>query len=134
MVDTMRPRCKPGVRIFYESDLPDDYAVQTNQEALEALLKHLLQNAVQYTDHGVITLACTEYGDMVRISVTDTGAGIAPELRDHVFDTFREMGDNVKLNGLGLTICKSIVRLLGGTIWLDTTYTEGSRFIFDLPK
>ena len=134
MVDTMSPRCKEGVRMFFESELSDDYAIQTNEEALEALLKHLLENAIQYTDQGVITLACSETKDKVRISVTDTGKGISPERREHIFDTFREMGENMKLNGLGLTICKSIIRLLGGNIWLDTTYNEGSRFVFDLPK
>ena len=120
--------------MFFESELSDDYAIQTNEEALEALLKHLLENAIQYTDQGVITLACSETKDKVRISVTDTGKGISPERREHIFDTFREMGENMKLNGLGLTICKSIIRLLGGSIWLDTTYNEGSRFVFDLPK
>jgi signal transduction histidine kinase len=58
---------------------------------------------------------------------------MAPELRDHVFDTFQEMADNMKLKGLGLPICKAIVQLLGGRIWLDTDYHEGTRFIFDLP-
>ena len=134
MVDSMIPFCKPGVRMFFESDLPDDYAVQTNEEAIEALLKHLLRNAVQYTDQGVITLACTEHGDMIRTSVTDTGRGIPQGLREHVFDTFREMGDNVKLQGLGLSICTVIVNLLGGRIWLDESYTGGSRFIFEIPK
>ena len=133
MVDTMRPRCKEGVRIFFESELSDDFAVQTNHEAVEALLRHLLENAVQHTDKGVITVACSEYGNMVRTSVTDTGHGIPSEQREHVFDTFHEMGDNVKLNGLGLTICQSIVKLLGGRIWLDNDYHEGSRFIFELP-
>ena len=51
-----------------------------------------------------------------------------------MFDTFREMGENQKLQGLGLSICKSITTLLGGKIWLDEQYTEGSRFIFELPK
>lgn len=134
MVDTMRPRCKQGVRIFFESELPDNYAVATNHEAIEALLRHLLENAVQYTDQGVITVACSEYGDLVKISVTDTGHGIPPEQREHVFDTFRELGDNVKLRGLGLPICKAIVKLLGGKIWLDADYHEGSRFIFELPS
>lgn len=133
MVDTMRPRCKEGVRIFFESELSDDFAVQTNHEAVEALLRHLLENAVQHTDKGVITVACSEYGNMVRTSVTDTGHGIPSEQREHVFDTFHEMGDNVKLNGLGLTICQAIVKLLGGRIWLDNDYHEGSRFIFELP-
>ena len=134
MVDSMRPHCKEGVRMFFESELSDDYAVETNHEAVEALLRHLLDNAIQYTDQGVITLSITEYGDMVRTSVTDTGRGIPPERREHVFDTFRELGENVKLNGLGMPICKAIVKLLGGKIWLDPDYTEGSRFIFDVPK
>jgi len=133
MVDTMRPRCKQGVRIFFESELSDNYVVATNHEAIEALLRHLLENAVQYTDQGVITVACSEYSDKVRISVTDTGHGIPTEQREHVFDTFRELGDNVKLRGLGLPICKAIVKLLGGEIWLDADYHEGSRFIFELP-
>jgi len=134
MVDTIRPRCKEGVRAFFESELPDDLAVATNHEAIEALLQHLLDNAVKFTDKGVITVACSEYGDMVRISVTDTGQGIPPEQRDHVFDTFRELGENVKLRGLGLSICKAIVKLLGGEIWLDTEYHEGTRFVFSIPK
>jgi signal transduction histidine kinase len=120
--------------MFYESDLPDDYEVKTNEEAINALLRHLLDNAVQYTEQGVITLSCTEYGNMVRTSVTDTGKGISEEQRAHIFDTFREMGDRRKLQGLGLTICQAIVKLLGGKIWLDESYTEGTRFIFDIPK
>lgn len=134
MVDTIRPRCKEGVRAFFESELPDDLAVATNHEAIEALLRHLLDNAVKFTDQGVITVACSEYGDMVRISVTDTGRGVPPEQTEHVFDTFRELGDNVKLRGLGLAICKAIVKLLGGEIWLDTDYHEGTRFVFSIPK
>ena len=134
MVDAMRPRCKDGVRMYYETELSESYEVRTNQEAVEALLKHLIENAIQYTDHGVITVACSEYEDKVRTSVTDTGRGIPPERRAHVFDTFREMGENQKLQGLGLSICKSIVKLLNGRIWLDEEYTDGSRFIFELPK
>ena len=133
MVDSFRPQCKEGVRMFFETDLSDAYVVETNQEALETLLRHLLENAIQYTDKGVITVACTEYNDMVRTSVTDTGRGIAPERREHIFDTFREMGDNVKLVGLGLSVCKVIAKLLGGDIWYDPDYQEGTRFVFEIP-
>ena len=134
MVDALRPQCKSGVRMFYETEISDNYAVQTNQEAVEALLRHLIENAIQFTDQGVITVATTEYENTLRTSVTDTGRGIPAERRSHVFDTFREMGDNQKLQGLGLSICQAIVKLLGGRIWLDENYTEGSRFIFELPK
>lgn len=61
MVDSLRPLCKEGVRMYFETELPDNYQVMTNMEALEALLKHLIENAIQYTDHGIITVACTEY-------------------------------------------------------------------------
>jgi signal transduction histidine kinase len=134
MVDSMRPKCKEGVRLYYETDLSDDYAIQTNQEGVTTLLRHLIENAIQYTDHGVITVACEDFEDHVRTSVTDTGQGIPPERRPHVFDTFREMGENQKLQGLGLSICKSITTLLGGKIWLDESYNQGSKFVFELPK
>jgi signal transduction histidine kinase len=134
MVDALRPQCKRGVRMFYETEISDDYAVQTNQEAVEALLRHLIENAIQYTDQGVITVATMEFENTLRTSVTDTGRGIPAERRPHVFDTFREMGDNQKLQGLGLSICQAIVKLLGGKIWLDENYKEGSRFVFELPK
>ena len=98
------------------------------------MLKHLIENAIQYTDEGVITVAVGEYEGNVRASVTDTGRGIPEERRPHVFETFREMGESHQLQGLGLSVCKTIVSLLGGKIWLDENYTEGSRFIFEIPK
>lgn len=134
MVDSMRSRCKPGVRMFFESDLPDNFMVEHNQEAIKTLMKHLLDNAVQYTDHGSITVSCTEYDNKVRASVTDTGRGIPSEQLEHVFDIFTENGDCIKLNGLGLPICKAIVKLCGGSIWVDTDYHEGTRFVFELPR
>ena len=134
MVDALRPKCKEGVRMYFETDLSDNYEVLTNMEAIETLLRHLIENAIQYTDHGVITVACSEFEDKIRTSVTDTGKGISPERREHVFETFREMGENQKLQGLGLSICKAVTKLLGGKIWLDEDYHEGSRFIFELPK
>ena len=134
MVDSLRPLCKKGVRMYFETDLSDEFEINTNEEAIKTLLNHLIHNAVHFTEKGVITVACTEYGDNVRISVTDTGKGIPPEHRAHVFDTFREMGDNQKLQGLGLSICRAVVKLLGGKIWLDESHTEGTRFIFEIPR
>ena len=134
MVDSLRPLCKKGVRMYFETDLSDEFEINTNEEAIKTLLNHLIHNAVHFTEKGVITVACTEYGDNVRISVTDTGKGIPPEQRAHVFDTFREMGDNQKLQGLGLSICKAVIKLLGGKIWLDESHTEGTRFIFEIPR
>lgn len=120
--------------MFFETELEDNYEIKTNEEAVKALLSHLIHNALQYTDKGVITVKCSDFESNVRVSVTDTGKGIPEERREHVFDTFREMGDNQKLQGMGLSICRAIVKLLGGKIWLDESYTDGSRFIFDIPR
>ena len=120
--------------MFFETELEDSYEIKTNEEAVKALLSHLIHNALQYTDKGVITVKCSDFENNVRVSVTDTGKGIPEERREHVFDTFREMGDNQKLQGMGLSICRAIVKLLGGKIWLDKSYTDGSRFIFDIPR
>ena len=120
--------------MFFETELEDNYEIKTNEEAVKALLSHLIHNALQYTDKGVITVKCSDFESNVRVSVTDTGKGIPEERREHVFDTFREMGDNQKLQGMGLSICRAIVKLLGGKIWLDKSYTDGSRFIFDIPR
>ena len=134
MVDALRPKCKQGVRMFFETELPEEFELHTNHEAMDTLLRHLIENAIQYTEKGVITVACSEYGEMLRVSVTDTGKGIPAEHRGNIFNTFREIGDNQKLQGLGLVICQSIVKLLGGKLWLDESYTDGSRFIFELPE
>ena len=134
MVDSLRPLCKEGVRMFFETELDDKFEINTNEEAIKTLLNHLILNAIQFTDEGVITVACTEYENNVRISVTDTGKGIPPEHREHVFDTFLEMGDNQKLQGMGLSICKAAIKLLGGKIWLDESRKEGTRFIFEIPR
>ena len=120
--------------MFFETELEDSYEIKTNEEAVKALLSHLIHNALQFTDKGVITVKCSDFESNVRVSVTDTGKGIPEERREHVFDTFREMGDNQKLQGMGLSICRAIVNLLGGKIWLDESYTDGSRFIFDIPR
>ena len=134
LIDSLESQCKPGVKIVYETTLSDDMTTATNAEAMTSLLRHLLQNAIQYTEQGTITLSCTEHDGVVRSSVTDTGRGIDRERQQHIFDMFREEGDNLRLNALGLNICKTIVKLLHGRIWLDTEYTEGTRFVFDLPK
>ena len=87
---------------------------------------------------GSILLDAT-MGDDSRVLDLCQSRGLTPasfyEPRNRVlFETFREMGENQKLQGLGLSICKAIINLLGGQIWLDVKYVEGSRFIFELPN
>jgi signal transduction histidine kinase len=74
---------------------------------------------------------------VVRISVSDTGVGIAPEDQAAVFEEFRQVGrDDARKQegtGLGLTLAKKFVELHGGRIWVESTLGKGSTFTFSLP-
>jgi signal transduction histidine kinase/CheY-like chemotaxis protein len=98
---------------------------------------NLLSNAVKFTpDGGRVTLAAALVADELLVTVTDTGAGVPPEDRERIFESFQQGGRGTTREegtGLGLTLTKRIVELFGGRLWLDTTVGEGSTFGFSLP-
>jgi NtrC-family two-component system sensor histidine kinase KinB len=100
------------------------------------VLTNLISNALRYTDSGRhIRLSAERIGPYVHVSVTDNGPGIPFEAQSKIFDKFVQIKSDRALggSGLGLTICREIVRAHGGTIWLDSTPGEGSTFTFTLP-
>ena len=70
---------------------------------------------------------------MVEISVTDTGQGIKPEVRKHIFDQFMKEDKFKQGMGLGLTVNRKMAQKLGGDLTLDDNYTNGARFLLSLP-
>ena len=134
MADSMSPQCKEGVTIEVESTLPDNTVAMTNLDAMEHLLKHLIQNAISHTDSGTITLGCEARDNSIVVSVTDTGCGISANHRGEIVSLLENPAGDPSSANMGLAICKAIVRLLGGTIWLDTDYIAGARFVFEVPK
>ena len=102
------------------------------------VLTNLLQNAIKFTPNGgTITVSACESGPDVQFSVTDTGIGIPPVELDRIFDRFyqvRRDDSNLGGAGLGLAICKEIIRLHGGRIWAESEEGHGSRFFFTLPR
>ena len=133
MVDAMASRCKPGVKMTYTSQVADGKTIKSNMDGLQHLLGHLLENAVRYTEKGQITLTCEEIDNKIRFSVTDTGCGIPADKQNDIFETFTTLSDKKQLNGMGLTICQTILHHLGGQLQFDKSYTDGARFYFDLP-
>ena len=100
------------------------------------VLTNLISNALRYTDRGGhIRVSAERLGPYVHLSVSDDGPGIPFEDQSKIFDRFVQIKSDKALggSGLGLTICKEIVRAHGGTIWVDSTPGEGSTFTFTLP-
>jgi PAS domain S-box-containing protein len=103
---------------------------------LRQVLLNLLGNAVKYTDKGTVTLRLTPLDNSICFEITDTGAGIADDDLQHIFKAFYQTVTGVVKNegtGLGLTISREFVRLMGGEITVASTLNEGSTFTFTIP-
>lgn len=109
--------------------------IETDRERLLQVLANLMTNAKKCTEHGSITIALEKQpnDDIISISVSDTGCGIPKEKAQEVFERFSKLDSFRQGTGLGLSICRAFVEELGGKIWVDTTYTEGARFVFTHP-
>ena len=112
--------------------------MQGDPVKLSWVISNLIGNALRYTpEGGTIQVAAGPSGnDFARLEVTDSGPGIAPEIRDHVFERFAQYGANGYAPGsagLGLAIVKDIVEAHGGRIFIESNNGHGSRFIVQLP-
>ncbi len=114
-----------------------DAAMWTDARKVLQILLNLLGNAVKYTEAGTVSLTVTAGPDVVTFDVSDTGPGIAEEQRERVFEDFvraeSEMS-GAEGSGLGLAIAARLARLLGGSLELVSTSSEGSTFRLTLPK
>jgi signal transduction histidine kinase len=106
---------------------------------LEQILLNLTGNALKYTDKGSVSLSIDRMGsDRWRVEVRDTGQGIPEDQFESIFEAYRQLNgtaspSKVKGTGLGLAITRHLVRLMGGTIQVDSTLGKGSTFTVELP-
>lgn len=114
-----------------------DVFVYTDEARLQQILLNLVGNAVKFTDQGSISLSSKSEGGMIHISIKDTGIGIAKENLNTIFVSFLQLESHQTRrhsgSGLGLSITKKLVGLLGGSIVVESTLGAGSEFIFTLP-
>jgi signal transduction histidine kinase/ActR/RegA family two-component response regulator len=125
-----------GIELSLENSVETDI-VSSDELRFRQVVLNLLSNAVKFThDGGHVVVRATENGDEISVSVTDDGAGIPEEDRDRIFESFQQGSRGTSKEegtGLGLTLCRRIVGLLGGRLWLETEYGVGSTFGFTLP-
>lgn len=110
--------------------------VYADELRLKQVVLNLMTNAVKFTgDGGSVLVRATRSGAEIQITVTDTGRGVPPEDRERIFESFQQGGRGASREegtGLGLTLSRKIVELLGGRMWLDTEVGVGSTFGFSL--
>ena len=120
--------------------------LQTNLQQATRALSLLLDNARKFTqpaeaavnagaevEQGRVVLHLTIDNQMLNFIVEDNGIGVPVDEAEHIFDEFVQLDDYYDGTGIGLTVARSIARRLGGNIVLDTSYTDGARFVFSLP-
>ena len=126
-----------------ELSLPEGFPVYAcgDQQRIRQVLLNLLYNAVKFTFKGCVTLTASVKEEQrthfyILVSVCDSGIGIDESAQKKLFGMFTKIQDARVRNplgvGLGLAICKQLVELMGGQIWVESTYGEGSTFHFTL--
>ena len=128
-------RCPDSVKLEWDKPILSAM-LKTDANRITQVLSNLIGNALKHTSNGRITYGYRLIDEMQNIEffVADTGSGIAPEIQEHIFDTYVS-GDAEQQQGfgLGLALCKIIVEKLGGTIRVESTVGKGSTFTFVLP-
>ena len=131
MIDTYQPTTNVPMTLQCEYD---QLLIQSDREKLHEILDNLVQNAVKFTTEGQITLGYEMKDDSnVHIWVKDTGKGIADVDQERVFERFVKLDEFVPGTGIGLSVVKSHVQSLGGTVGVKSKVGTGSTFWVDLP-
>jgi signal transduction histidine kinase len=116
---------------------PDADIVEGDERRIQQVIFNLLSNAVKFTPTGgAIDVSTARVNGEVRVSVSDTGPGIAPEDHERLFDEFQQADAGIEQRegtGLGLALSKRLVELHGGRIWVESELGRGSTFVFTLP-
>jgi two-component system, NtrC family, sensor kinase len=127
---------REGVHVSMSSE-PGVQTVVGDERRIVQVIFNLLSNAVKFTPPGgTVDVTAARRDGEVRVSVTDTGPGIAPEDQDRIFEEFQQADAGKEQpdgTGLGLALSKRLVELHGGRIWVDSEHGKGSTFVFTLP-
>lgn len=127
------------VGLYTKKELGDNEAFLTSDIVkFKQIFTNLISNAIKFTNKGYIEFGYKLAGDKLRFYVKDTGIGIPEDLHQKIFDRFWQVEMHLSRNyggtGLGLTITKAFVEMLGGSIYVESKPENGTTFYFELPK
>jgi len=126
-----------NIVLNYHNLMDKHRTIYSDEVRLNQILMNLINNAIKFTITGNIDFGYEVTNNIIKFYVKDSGIGIAPELFKRIFNKFEQAEQSVSRNyegaGLGLAICKGLVELLGGRIWVESELGTGSTFFFTLP-
>ncbi len=127
-----------GLKFYLDvSDEDKKFTFNSDQYKIESVLSNLIKNAIKFTDSGVVMFGFSRDENEVVFSVKDTGIGISDDRANMVFERFvqadLDLSRKHEGSGLGLSISKAYIEILGGRIWFESKENEGSRFYFSIP-
>ena len=129
---------KQKLLLHYETKLPDDKAfIKTDKTKLIQIISNLLNNSFKFTRQGTVQFGYLVKDSVLEFFVRDTGIGVPAEKKLKIFDRFYQIENDSSRQyngaGLGLSICKAYVEMLGGKIWLESQPGKGTEFFFTIP-
>jgi len=135
-IDILKPKIdekRLEIQVLLDYNIPDKISI--DEIKLRQIILNLLSNAIKFTLKGKITItAKLEENDRLQVKIADTGIGIEPEHLEKIFSTFIQIDTSTTRkyggSGLGLDLCKKLVEILDGEIWVESQKDKGSTFYF----
>ncbi len=128
---------KEGIKLIPVTTLPDNQIIISDPDRLRQVLINLVGNAIKFTEKGFVEFGYSLKNYDLEFYVRDSGIGISKEKLKVIFDRFTQADDSLTRkfggSGLGLTISKGLIELLGGRLWASSVPGEGSTFYFTIP-
>lgn len=138
VLEILKYMCK-GKDLVLSNHIPSGvFYVWADENRFQQIIYNLVGNSLRYTEKGTVTILAESMDKFVKISILDTGIGIAKDLQARIFDSYESFADNnvqdYPATGLGLPISKRLAEYMGGELWLEDSKTgRGSCFSFNLP-
>jgi PAS domain S-box-containing protein len=136
--DNIKNSEKKHLKLFFNKKYAENLNIKTDPYRLRQILSNLISNAIKFTEKGSINFGYKLKDDKVlELYVKDTGIGISRDELNIIFERFKRTNSSEEKNivgtGLGLTISKNLVELLGGDMWVDSKPGAGTTFFFSIP-
>jgi len=127
-----------GLELKLNKSLPDEHCTfNTDPNKLNQVLTNLIKNAIKFTEKGKIEFGYVYNSELLEFYVADTGIGVEINMKEKIFDRFRQEQSTYTREyegaGLGLSISKAFIEMLGGEIWMESYKGKGSTFFFTIP-